>query len=557
MDLQLDIFDRRDVHRGMKPPIVLVILLCFATLARGDSLVFSNATVIDVERGVALPKMSVVVSGDCIVAVDAAAKVRVPADAQTVDCSGKFLLPGLWDMHVHVLWEGADEFLPLCVANGITGIRDMHTMMKLDQVRALRTKIESGQRVGPRFLYAGPIIDGPQPFWPESISVKNADEARSAVRRLHGEGVDMIKVYEHLSRDAYFGIVAECRALGLPFGGHVPQTVTSLECADAGQLTIEHLSDVLPHCSDQPGEADIAPPDPNPERSARVQRALGSAIQGSPDKTLWPPYALGWFDYEAGRIWRQKMVARGELLRVELLREEARPAGERCLYRVHFSKEQMLMTFDFDPERKLTMASTNYVFNADKAAPVLERFRARNTWHCPTLTVHTTSYRDLDEALQDPHRRYVSTGILRKSKYEEMMAPPSSSGKKRFQQFLAVVKAMNDAGVGLLAGTDTPLGSIPGFGLHTELELMVRAGLKPAEALRTATLNPALCFHREKEFGTVATGKIADLLVLDADPLQDIRNTTHIWAVMTNGHFHDRAALDHLLAEREAAAKSR
>ena len=115
---------------------------------------------------------------------------------------------------------------------------------------------------------------------------------------------------------------------------------------------------------------------------------------------------------------------------------------------------------------------------------------------------------------------------------------------------------MNDDGIGLLAGTDTPLGSLPGFALHTELELLVRAGLKPVEALRMATLNPARCFGLEKDLGTVTPGKLADLLLLDANPLDDIRHTTKIAAVVANGRLYDRGDIDRLLADRETKSKS-
>ena len=539
--------------RGVKLAIALLLVLIAS--ARASILVFTNVTIIDVERGEAQPSMSVAVASNRIVDVMPAVRFALPADARAIDCSGKFLLPGLWDMHTHVLWEAAEEFLPVCIANGITGVRDLHTTMPLDNVRKLRKDIEDGKSVGPRFLYSGPLVDGPQPFWPGAISVTNAGQARNEVHRLHAGGVDMIKVYEHLARDSYFAIVDECKRLGLPFGGHVPQTVTSLECTDAGQLTIEHLSDVLPWCSDQPGETNTAVPDPNPARTENVQRAVSSAIAGRPDTNLWPQQNLGWFEYEGGRIWRRNMLAKGELKRVEFTHEERRQNSTRCTFRVHFANESPLMTIDLDSEQKVAMTRPDYTFNREKALPVLERFRTNNTWHCPTLTVHTGSYRDLDEVAKDPRRRFFSSGVLRKSKYYEQR-PASSSTRKRFEQYFKAVKAMNDAGVGLLAGTDTPLGSLPGFALHTELELLVRAGLKPAEALRTATLNPALCFKREKDLGTVSPGKLADLLLLDASPLKDIRHTTKIWAVVANGRFYGRSDLDRLLADREAKAKS-
>jgi cytosine/adenosine deaminase-related metal-dependent hydrolase len=499
--------------------------------------------------------MSVAIASNRIVDVTPSVRFDLPADARVVDCSGKFLLPGLWDMHTHVMWEAAEEFLPACIANGITGVRDLHTTMPLEDVRKLRVAIESGKSVGPRFLYSGPLVDGPQPFWPGSISVTNGEQARSEVRRLHAGGVDMIKVYEHLARDSYYAIVDECKRLNLPFGGHVPQSVTALDCSDAGQRTIEHLSDVLTWCSDQPGETNVPATDPNPPRTESVYRALASAIAGRPDTNLWPRQNLAWFDYEGGRIWRQRMIAKGELKRVEFVSEEARANAARCIFRTHFANESSLMTIDIDGEGKIVMARPDYRFNRDRAAPVFERFRTNNTWHCPTLTVHTGSYRDLEEVLNDARRRYFSTEVLRKSKYYEQR-PASASTKKRFEQYLKVVKAMNDAGVGLLAGTDTPLGSLPGFALHTELELMVRAGLKPVDALRSATLNPARCFKLEKDLGTVSPGKLADLLLLDANPIEDIRHTTRIRSVVANGRLYDRADIDQLLMDQESKAKS-
>jgi hypothetical protein len=525
--------------RRIKPVVFLSLLFSPAAPA---AILFSNATVIDVERGELRPAMSVVVTSNRITAVrDNAAlhtDVEQPrAGTRVIDCSGKFLLPGLWDMHVHVLWEGAKEFLPVCVANGITGVRDLHTTMDLREAAQLRREIEKGTQVGPRLIYSGPLVDGPDPFWPGATVVTNAVSGRAEVRRLHAAGVDMVKVYEHLGRDTYFAITDECKRLGLLFGGHVPQSVNAFECSDAGQRTIEHLSDVLPWCSRQPGENDSAP-DPDPARTARLQRAITTAMRGQPDTNLWPQQNLGWFNYEGGRIWRERMRAKGDLQRAEFLGEEKRSGGSRCVFRMHFEKESSLMTIDFTPDNKVSMARPDYVFDDEKARPVLNRFRTNKTWHCPTLSVHTGSYRDLEEVKRDPRRRYYFEEILRKSKYDEQR-PASASTKKRFEQYLRAVKAMNAARVGLLAGTDTPLGSLPGFALHTELELLVRAGLSPAEALRAATLAPARCFERDHELGTVAPGKLADLLVLNANPLDDIRNNTRIETVVINGRVYE------------------
>jgi len=183
--------------------------------------------------------MTVVITGSRISAIGETSKVRVPQDAQVVDATGKFVIPGLWDMHVH--WYLKD-YLPLFIANGVTGIR---LMWGGPMHHAWRKEIEQGTLLGPRLVIASPIVDGPNPIWRGSLAVGNAAEAREAVRTSKQAGADFIKIYDRLPRDAFFAIVDEATKQGLRFAGHVPQSVSVVEASEAGQHSIEHLTGIL------------------------------------------------------------------------------------------------------------------------------------------------------------------------------------------------------------------------------------------------------------------------------------------------------------------------
>lgn len=181
--------------------------------------------------------MTVVVNGRVIGAVGE--KIAAPRGARIVDGRGKFLIPGLWDMHTH--HEGTGEAsLSLFVANGVTGTRDMGSA--LDFILPLRQKTSSGRVLGPRIIAAGPILDDAPPEWPFRLRVRTAPEARDAVRMLKQRGVDFIKVHDHTPRDVYFAIGDEAKRLNLPFAGHIPASITVQEATEAGQKSVEHLA---------------------------------------------------------------------------------------------------------------------------------------------------------------------------------------------------------------------------------------------------------------------------------------------------------------------------
>ena len=384
------------------------------------------------------------------------------------------MIPGLWDMHVHMVFgdwfpRSREVALPLFIANGITGVRDMGG--ELDTLLAWRRQIAAGSLLGPRMVIAGPMLDGPTPRFPSSVAITTPDDGRRAVDDLKRRGVDFIKLQSLIPRDAVFAIAEEARKQSIPFVGHVPDAVRASEASNAGQKSFEHL--------------------------------IGIFEGSSP------------------------------------LEDEFLKGG----------KTSGRFLASYDPVR---------------AANLFALLAKNHTWQCPTL-VWERGGNLIDEAdfAHDTRASYVPAywkDVTWKRFTDEILHDNTDdlATRERFvAKELEVVNAMRQAGIPFLAGTDTAPGVyiFPGFSLHEELQRFVAAGFTPMQALQTATLNPARFLGRDKELGTVEPGKLADLVLLDANPLEDIRNTQSIAAVIVNGRYLSRAHLDKLLAGVEAAAK--
>ena len=223
-----------------------------SALAAEQALVIDHATVVNVNDGSLLRNMAVVITGDRISDVTASAKAKPLKGARVVDGSGKFVIPGLWDMHVHTIfgdWLPKDEkiILPLFVANGITGVRDMGG--DLEELKVWRAQIAAGKLLGPRMVISGPMLDGPVPRFPSSAPVKDAGDGKRVVDELQKSGADFIKIQSLIPRDGYFAAANEAKRLGIPFVGHVPDAVRVTEASNAGQRSIEHLTGVFEECS--------------------------------------------------------------------------------------------------------------------------------------------------------------------------------------------------------------------------------------------------------------------------------------------------------------------
>jgi len=452
----------------------------------------TGVTVIDVARGRRVPGQTVVIRGTRVAGVGT--RVTVPRGARLVDGRGKFLIPGLWDMHVHVLMAGPRlSLLPLYVANGVTRVRDMGGTIPLDEQRAVRRALEAGERVGPVVAAApGPILTAPggprdrltggMRLGPTlNVSVATAADARRVVDSLHAAGADFIKL-TFPPREAYIAAVDQAHARRIPLVGHVPASVTPREAVDAGQRSIEHMGRLPAFCGDSAVAALRAVQAADTVTQQTIRRLLGGCV--APDDS--GAASLG-----------AAAARRGTWVDPTLVQ-----------LRFHHA----------------VLGDTAHVADALRHTPGW----LRQYWTEDPFVLGTTPLSARAALLAWPGR-------------------------------LAFVGALHRAGVQLLAGTDSPSYpfSSPGFSLHDELALLVAAGLSPLEALRAATLNPARFLNATDSLGSVAPGKLADLVLLDADPLADIRNTTTIRAVMLNGRYLDRAALDDLLAHPERAVGTR
>lgn len=464
-----------------------LILLLFPFISTAQSstsaTAFRHVTVIDMTGNSAQPNMTVLIVGSRIQAIGTDGKVRVPKGGQVIDAKDKFMIPGLWDMHVHALWPWRIEtYFPLFVANGITGVRDMYGDFNL--VKQCRQQIVARTMIGPRIISSGPIVDGPQPEWRGSITVSSRVEAIQTVDSLKSRGVDFIKVYNLLPRDAYLSLASEARKLNIPFAGHVPYAVSAAEASNAGQKSIEHLTGIF----------------------------LSSATNE-------------------------------EELRREFLEQLSKT--DKKLSRVDLELKAMQF------------------YDAKKAEQLFDRFVSNDTWQCPTLVASRgTAYRNDDRIRDDRRLRYI---IPMERQYwfppktdqtEVETAAEIANLKRRFETMLKLVKAMHRSGVKFMAGTDSSVPFVfPGFSLHDELELFVASGFTPFEALQTATRNPAEFLGLIKDLGTLEKGKLADLVILESNPLEDIRNTRKIFGVVINGRYLPKESLQTMLDEAEMKVK--
>jgi cytosine/adenosine deaminase-related metal-dependent hydrolase len=432
------------------------------------------------------PDMTVVIKGNRITALGRTRQVHVPRGALIVDAAGKFLIPGLWDMHVH--FTETERSFPMFVANGVTGVRNMGG--DLDDLLRWRAEVASGKLLGPRIVTCGPIIDGPQPAaHGPTIVVGNAAEGREAVDTLKQRGADCVKVYDRLPRDAYFAIIDEAKKQRLPVVGHVPLSITSVEASAAGQKSIEHLGSILEGAS-----------------------TIESELQQS-EKTSAPPTDPSEFP--------RRIAARGA---------------------------RMLDTYD-----------------EQKARQIFAHFIQNQTWQVPTLEIKwTQTFIDDLSKSGDPRLKYIPQSEQQwwspqKNFFARYRTPEYIVFKQRlFRKELELVGAMHRAGVPFMTGTDLSGAYVfAGFSLHHELEMYVQAGFSPMEALQAATRNPAMFLDELSSQGTVETGKIANLVLLDANPLDNVSNIKRIDAVILNGSLFPKTVLRTMLANVEQAANAK
>lgn len=485
--------------------LISAVLLFAINIAAAQTIAFTNVTVIDVLDGVAKPSMTVIINGEHITAVGPVGSVEIPADAKNIDATGKYLIPGLWDMHVHT---GSDRnsreiVYPLHLAHGITGIRNMSgdcfdcpIDFSIERVHARRQAVAAKALIGPREVASSDYVGSHEQAARRSPNSSSPQfpttevDAKAFVRLVKERGVDFIKIYDMIPREAYFALAEEAKKLSLPFAGHVPVEVRASEVSDAGQASIQHINwiGILNECSSQENLL-------RAQLIAELEKAeLGSRY--TPDGPALLPLML-----------------------------------------------QMVNTYD--PE---------------KCAALARKFALNQTWLTPTLMVARLPNEMGAGWREDPYARFLipaerkyveqeEEDFIRDLGNVEERAPISRLGR-------IITRTMQEEGVPILAGSDAGVpGVFWGIALHQELELLVDAGFTEAQALRAATIRPAEFLKATHSLGTIEAGKLADLVLLNANPLEDISNTQKINAVVANGRYFDRQALDKLLEEAENAAK--
>jgi imidazolonepropionase-like amidohydrolase len=378
------------------------------------ALAITNTTVIDCTGAAAKPNTTVLVDNGRITAVEPSDGLELPAGARVVDGRGRFLIPGLWDMHGH-LTDATEDAFPLLIMNGVTGVRDMGG--DLARIDRWREEIKTGARVGPTIIRAGPFVDGPKDGVTNRLTVSTVDEARRAVRELESNGVDFIKVHNALPPDAFFALMDEAHAAQVPVAVHLPMEVSSADASCAGVATLEHIETI-----------------------------------------------------NESALWRKGATA----TTVEEAVNENLGAAGRELF---------------------------------------STFVKNGTWYVPTLVAY-------------------ERGFVLWSNDPEALRPRLEVHHKHIE----LVRMMLEAGVQILAGSDfSDWGMVPGVDLHNELALLVAAGMSPLEALQSATVSPAKFLGVADTIGTIQAGRGADLVLLDADPLEDISHTRKINAVVLGG----------------------
>ncbi len=437
----------------------------------------SSINIVDLVSGTIIENQNIGINNDTIALIEDSGQGTHHTGISTIDGTGNFIMPGLWDNHVHFrggkdLVNTNKDFLKLFIANGITGVRDAGGDLTPD-VLSWKKEINAKKLIGPIIFTSGPKLDGPSPTWAGSLEVETKQQINKAIDSLASLNVDFIKIYDSkISREAYLDILKEAKKRGMITSGHMPFTVNLGEAIENGIGSIEHLYYVLKGCSNKEKEITEA------------------VIKGE----------MGFWD----------------------------------------SFEEVMKTYDKEVAQN--------TFNA---------LKKQNTHVVPTLHIgDVLSYLDENDHSKDEYLSYIGAGIIKT--YEGRInralnaSPNAIERRKKLQKmFVDLVPKLQEAGVQLLAGSDSGAYNsytYPGISLHKELEQMVKAGLSPLEALKTSTYNGAGFLGHVDQYGTLTVGKSSDVIILAKNPLKDITNTKKITYVILGKTVLNKAALDEMLA---------
>ena len=415
----------------------LARLTATAKHATGKHLAITNVTLIDGTGAAPRHVAAVYVEDGRITNIlTSGALPKTSNEWDVIDGTGKYLIPGLWDMHAH--YEQV-EWGPIYLAAGVTTVRDCGN--EFDFITTVRDALQSGRGIGPRLLIAG-IVDGTGPITLGAITADTPEQARDVVRRYKNVGAVQIKIYSSMKPALVPVITEEAHKLGLTVTGHVPEGMTTAQAVSAGYDAINHIS------------------------------------------------------YPARDL-------------------------------LHLERGKPTPPIDFTtPEAKKQLAL----------------FKKHHTVFDDTTVLYETLLRSTDTPLEtlEPGITHVAPSLATALNATGMPADKAPEAAKRYAALLATLRELHRQGLTIVAGTDQ---DVPGYSLHRELEIYVQAGFTPMEALQAATIVPARVLKLDKQLGTVEVGKHADMLLLDGDPLADIRNTRRIAKTISGGAVYDPAPL--------------
>lgn len=420
--------------------------------------VVSNVNLIRVGIGSVELNQDIFVTGQQISSIEPT-RETYPDSLKVIEGKGRYVIPGLWDMHTHNSM-GPRQFFPLLLANGVIGIRSMFD--QLDSIRSWNRQIENGSLIGPEIYTSGPILDGPRPMWPGSVALTNPSQASANIDSLISLGIDFVKVYSFMDRETYFAIANHCTSIGFPYAGHIPDVISIWEAAEAGQKSSEH--------------------------------GYGLLIEAN----------------------RQK----------DHLRSVYRKVTEDSTLRSYPQRRKFLLDH----------------FDESVIDSIAARLSHTDMYLCPTLVVNRAIANLSDSSFRaDPRCRFMNPFLVMRWQPENdfRLRNMDSSYYQVEQGLFSLLRntmgPLEKGGVKILAGTDYMNPYIfPGFSLHEELQLMVEGGMTNRGALATATIHPAE-FLQANEYGEVEVGKMATFLLLDANPLDEIKNTKSLSLVVQKG----------------------
>lgn len=453
---------------------MLFVQVSFAQKKAADLLI-KSATIIDVNTGKIIPKQMIAIKNGLIIAVLPESQLTKYTAAKTLDARGKYVMPGLWDMHMHFgggteIIEENKNLLPLYLAYGITTIRDAAADISTS-VLQWRAEIAAGKLQGPTIFTSGPKLEGYKSVWKGDIEVGNTREIKEALDSLQKMKVDFVKITDNtLSPELFLESIRMARQRGYQVSAHIPNALTMEQIAAAGLSSVEHLGYAL-------------------KAGSNIEKEISAEVAAGTLK---------------GKAFNQKVMD----------------------------------TFD------------------ETAAMATYRNMARHRMYItPTLSLnYILAYFEKDNHKHDAYLQYIGKGLQktyegRVKRVEQDDAEAIEFRHQLFEKTVKTLPLLQKAGVKIMAGTDAGyLNSYayPGIGLHKELELLVKYGLTPLQALQASVVNsPA--FLNQKAYGSLGTGKKADLLLLNENPLKNISATQKIYAVITKGELLDRTSLDQML----------